>query len=267
MMDTGKIRDTNLPQETEKKSPDRLAKLRQEHHFPAEGVGESSSQEGTSTHHTLEEHRKNAKEALDKNPQLLLYAYNAAKHKYSENSQITMDLKTIQEFKANNQTLKAAMSRIVEQTYDKPIIQRAANLIKFNPEIKPFYNPNEGQIQAEPGPQDTDNIIQKRHKYLDKIPDKTITDLSEKLRTISSKKRSLNSFKSANDACNKIKLFLGLYTASNRPKAEETYGHITKDDASIAAIHLRNALNQEDLNNVSFIASYRKIMNQYYQET
>jgi hypothetical protein len=210
--------------------------------------------------------RDEAKEILDEHPYLLSYAYNYAKRQHGENSQIAIDLKIIQEFEADDQTLKAAMSRIIKQTDDNRIIQQVSNLIEHNPQIKPFYSQNEGQIRAESDPaQDTDSTMRKKHAYLDKIPDKTITDLAGDL-SHGGERYHLPSFKLARDACNKIKLFRNLYSKFNIKQAKSKYGDITKDQAAIAALDLRNALNQQDLASISSIASYRSKMNQYSQE-
>ena len=217
--------------------------------------------------------RNTAERIIKSFSQSLNSAYTHAQHR--NDLQIASDLDIIRKFTDNDPTIKAAMGRLANIQGDSDrYIQQTANLIKINPQIKQFYEStvpsssqtDQGNARAESGPsQDTDDITQKRHSFLDTIPDKTITDLAEKLRTIPSKKRDLDSFKLARDACNKIKLFRELYT-KGKNQAEKAYGSITKDQAANAALDLRNALNQDDLIRTSFTATYRTKMNQYYQD-
>jgi len=201
--------------------------------------------------------------------------FNRAKKQCNESEQqIASDFDIIRNFNDDNPIIKTAMHRLANiQGHRDRYIQQAANLIKLNPTIKQFYEStqslNEGDTQVESGPsRDTGDIIQKRHSFLDSIPDKKITDLAIAVKdraSTGSHSLDKNLYIIVRGACNKIKLNRDLFSKYNVNQMKRTYGTITKDEAVNAALELKNVLNDDGFIDKTLIAPYRTAINQYYQ--
>jgi len=137
---------------------------------------------------------------------------------------------------------------------------------------------NEGERHAELGSsQGTGDITPESRSLLEKLQEKTIVDLAQKVRRNGSRARDANSpvekirkrFELCSlikDACNDIRVFKGWLDAWNQDRMAEEHPNLTDGKIVTAARNIKNALNDNFFDDDSEMIPYRQTTNTWFEE-